>query len=126
MNPTPEQIGIFIMVFLTLIPAIDKLRIWFSGGENRRISPQPLMVKEASEYATKDELKELESKFVGGVQQIQTALAEHNKSAERRSSILHNRINRLLLATGTIVGRCQALHGKFPSDPIIEEDKDAV
>jgi len=49
---TPEQLGIFILGVIALIPLVDAVRRWFGKPETRTIAPQPFEVKEAAEYMT--------------------------------------------------------------------------
>jgi hypothetical protein len=49
---TPQDIGIFILVFVALIPAVEAIRKWFGKGEARQITPQPLEVRASPEYMT--------------------------------------------------------------------------
>ena len=47
---TPENLGIFVLVCITLIPAVQAIRQWSGKGESRTITPQPLEVVEAPDY----------------------------------------------------------------------------
>lgn len=122
MNPSLEQIGIFIAIVVMLIPAIDTVKRWASGGDKSIISPQPLQIALEKEFATKDELQKLEDKFVGGVAQIQSSINAYNHAAEKRASSIHTRVDRILGGMQLIRGRCQILHGEFPK--ALEHDEE--
>jgi hypothetical protein len=51
----PETIGVFIVCFIALIPAIDAVRRWSGKTDSRQISPQPLQVTAAPEFVTKED-----------------------------------------------------------------------
>lgn len=122
MTPSPSEHEWYVIITV-LIASIGFITMIAYYVQQMVVSSKRHPPIEA-EFATKKELKELEDKFVGGVTAIQQTLGAHNKSAENRAAKLHKRINKILLATGIIAGRCQALHGAFPPAPIIDEDED--
>ncbi len=104
MNPTAEQIGIFILIVVMLMPAIDTVKRWFSGPEKTELSPQPLRIELEREFATKAELGRLELKFEGNIEAMRSTLDEHNRIAEERARKIHGRIDEILRGVARMEG----------------------
>jgi hypothetical protein len=98
----PANVGTWVLVAIALMPAIETLRRWFVG-EKRKIGPQPFEVRAAPNYApvdhthtdhvTRTDLSRVVEAVESLGQRVDSRFGALEKSAEARSSALHNRIN---------------------------------
>lgn len=106
MNPSAEQVGIFILIALMLIPAIDTLKRWATGGDKNEISPQPLIVKPDVELVPEKHFKEHKQsnhedhsdlfKRVGTVEIKVGALENADVTTKQRLVMIDSKLDRLL------------------------------
>lgn len=107
------EIGVFVACAIALIPAVDAIRKWGQGAETRKIEPDPLNVQvqhpPASaqhahmEYQTEERCNLIHDQFSARLDsfmgELRASLQEHDRKAEARTSEVHERMNKFVLAT---------------------------
>lgn len=90
-----QNIGIWVLCFIAIIPVIREIRSWFAGPAKQEIHPQPLEVKETVRYATHEELKRLENEFHSFRKELKHEFQELSKAGEHRLEAINERLNQL-------------------------------
>ena len=111
MSSDPTIIGVFVLCFIALIPAIEAVRRWTGHAESRVISPHPLTVAPTIEDAFRNELRnldkihtartdalrsEIREEMRGISEGLSSGFAEQSRESEDRSSKIHLRIDGLV------------------------------
>lgn len=121
MTPTEHEIVVFFSIVLGLLGAIlIVIQIYQS------LKRQPPLEQTFASTVRVDELEndmtrridKLEVQLASSFGAIDHKLDDHNKQAERRSSLLHTRINNISTAVSSLAGRCSAMHRGQHTEPL--------
>jgi hypothetical protein len=74
MEPLAKDVGIWVLILIALVPAVDKVMGWL------RTSPQKREVSFADQYATTSELKRVENDLSTQIHKIDTDLRNLKES----------------------------------------------
>lgn len=129
MTPSPEAVGLWILVALALLPGIETIVGWIRPRTQK--IDQPLRVEAQPKYALEDHTHEdmqsesdcrdthkvLAATWTATVSEIRASLIEHDRKAEERASDTHERINNLIATLGDrerqVAGEIGELKGKL-------------
>jgi hypothetical protein len=111
MDITANQVGIWVLILVALVPAAKVVVDWIKPPQTQRIE-QPLEVSRAAEFAPLKHLhtdlqteircesthKNINTRLDSFSSEIRAALQEHDRKAESRTSDVHERLNNLVTA----------------------------
>jgi hypothetical protein len=109
-DPTYTEIGVFVAVAIALIPAVDTLRGWIKPNSSRTIENDPLNVaiqhppvgpnhthpENQLEARCNVMHQELNQRFDRFAAEVRASLTDHDRKAEERTTVVHQRINNLV------------------------------
>ena len=129
MNPTEHELVIF---FVIIIGSMSVLALGITIYQGLRRKPT---VDE--QFATNNRVDALEDDMDSRIDKLEIQLStsfgaidhkldDHNRQAEKRSSLLHGRINNIATGVSTLAGRCSAMHGHKPLVLVVPETEEAT
>ena len=108
MSVTTDQVGVWVLVLVALVPAAKVLVDWIKPSTQRL--EQPVVVREDTAFAPLKHVhtdlqtesrcetihKNINARLDSFSSEIRTALQEHDRKAESRTSDVHERLNNLV------------------------------
>lgn len=115
MNPSASDIGIWIAVAVLLIPAVKVVVDWIRP-QVRRIEPQPIEVRPAADYVTRQDCARMHSEtqrfedqrfdtIEARLKELVAAMDRRNAEGEFRASKIHGRIDGVVEAVSELRGQ---------------------
>jgi hypothetical protein len=112
MNPSPESIGVLVFGLTALIGLAVLVKKFSGSPESRSVSPQPLIVKEAIEYATTTELNALRIELIQRIvdherrnESDMVIIREDLKELRRGNEYVQRRVNGMSTTVYKIAGK---------------------
>jgi hypothetical protein len=114
---SPAQLGTTLTILIVIAGGYWKLRRmedYMRGkGEPHKIKPQPLVVKEAEEFATLDRVEKVEHNLEGLKSEVRLGFAGLREDRSRSTGNLHQRIEQM---DRTSEARTEALRREIKAD----------
>jgi uncharacterized protein YicC (UPF0701 family) len=120
-----NQVGIWVGIVVLLIPAIKVVVDWIKPP-SRRIEPQPLEVRPAADYMTRQDCSRMHAEtqrfedqrfdaIDARLSELVSALDRRNQEGESRASKIHQRIDGVVEAVSELRGQVNthiSAHGR--------------
>jgi hypothetical protein len=115
MSVTADQVGVWILVLVALVPAAKVVADWIKPPL-RRIDPQPLEVRAAADYMSRADCARMHSEtqrfedqrfdaIDARLSELVSALDRRNIEGETRASKIHSRIDGVVEAVSELRGK---------------------
>lgn len=78
MSPSPQDLGLWVLISIVLIPAVDTVKRWFAGAKAER-----RIVSIDQEYATAAELSRVEEDLAGRIANVDGDVRALKESIQR-------------------------------------------
>ncbi len=115
MNPEVQQVGMWVLVAIALLPAVNTLRDWF-GGDKRakrdvKIEDECLPRAEFAAHVivNREAHQQIHDRIEGVKGEIHGMELRLNHASEERAKLTHDRVNAVLEAVSELRGEMKGL-----------------